>query len=75
MSQAQANRQIVPSAPETVGARLHHQPTPETVAEAETEAEKRVDAALRLARELNSEGKESQCLVTIEKVALPLGVH
>ena len=71
----QANRQIGPSAPESAGALLHRQPTPETVARAETEAEEKTDAALALARKLNAEGKDSECLSALEKVAVPLGVH
>jgi hypothetical protein len=62
--------QGVPSVPETVAARLHHQPTPETVREAETGARKRVDAALGLARKLDSEGKDSECIATLEKVGV-----
>ena len=75
LSQAQANRQIGPSAPESARALLHRQPTPETVARAETEAEEKTDAALALARKLNAEGKDSECLSALEKVAVPLGVH
>jgi hypothetical protein len=75
LSQAQANRQIGPSAPESAGALLHRQPTPETVARAQTEAEKNTDAALALARKLNAEGKDSECVAALEKGGVPLGVH
>jgi hypothetical protein len=75
LSQAQANRQIGPSAPESAGALLHRQPTPETVARAEAEAKKKTDAALALARKLDAEGNDSECLAALEQVAVPLGVH
>jgi hypothetical protein len=75
LSQAQANRQIGPSAPESAGALLHRQPTPETVGRAQNEAEKNTGAAMALARKLNAEGKDSECLAALEKVAVPLGVH
>jgi hypothetical protein len=75
LSQAQANRQIGLSAPESAGALLHRQPTPESVARAETEAEKNIDAILALARKLDAEGKDSECVAALEKVAVPLGVH
>jgi len=75
LRQARTNRQVVPSAPESTAARLHRQPTPQTVAKAEAEAERKADAALALARKLDSEGKNSECIAALEKVALPLGVH
>lgn len=75
LSKAQANRKIAPSAPESTAARLHRQPTPETVTKAETDAEKKVDAALTLARKLDADGKESECVTALENVALLLGVH
>jgi len=73
LSQAQANQQIAPTAPESRAARLHRQPTPETVGKAETVAKDKVEAAVALARKLDSEGKDSECIATLEK-ALPLGV-
>jgi mono/diheme cytochrome c family protein len=75
LDQAQANRQTLPSARESAAARLHRQPTPQTVAKAEAEAKKKIDAALALARKLDSEGKDTACVAALEKIALPLGVH
>jgi hypothetical protein len=75
LGQAQPDRQVVASAPESRAARLHHQPTPNTVATAETEAKEKLDAALALARKLDSERKDSECIAALEKVAVPLGVH
>jgi hypothetical protein len=73
LSRMQADQQIAPTARESRAARLHHQPTPKTVAKAETVAKDKVETALGLARKLDSEGKDSECLATLEK-ALPLGV-
>jgi hypothetical protein len=73
LSQTQANRQVAPTAEESNAARLHRQPTPKTVATAETGARDKVETALVLARKLGSEGRDSECIVVLEK-ALPLGV-
>jgi len=75
LSQAQSDRRFAASAPESVAARLHHQPTPETVERAETEANKKVDTALARARRYDSQRRYSECIAALEKVALPLGVQ
>jgi len=75
LKQARVNRQLAPSAPESTAARLHRQPTPQTVAKAEIDAEKQVDAALARARKFGSEGNDAECIAALEKVALPLGVR
>jgi hypothetical protein len=75
LSRAQSDRQVATSAPESTAARLHHQPTPETVERAEIRAKKKVDSALALARKLGSQRRYSKCIAALEKVALPLGVH
>jgi len=46
LSRARASRQVVGSAPESLAARLHRQPTLESVAQAATEAEKGIETAL-----------------------------
>jgi len=63
----------VPYARQSVGAQLHHQPTPGAVANAESEARERLGAALIVARKLNSGGKEQECLAALEKAGVPLG--
>ena len=75
LSRARANKAIVGTAPESASARLHRQPTPKTVARAEAEAQKKIEAALAAARKLNSEGKDAECIAMLKDVALPLGVH
>jgi hypothetical protein len=56
--------------PESTAAKLHHQPTPETVEKAQTEADNELKAALARARKLDSEGKDSECVAALEKVTL-----
>ena len=73
LSQARAKRQAVGSGPELSAARLHHQPTPESVERAATEAEKTIETALVLARKLESEGLDAECVAMLKKVELPLG--
>jgi hypothetical protein len=73
LRQTQTVRRVVPTAEESSAARLHRQPTPKTVATAETGARDKVEAALELARKLGSEGRDSECIAVLEK-ALPLGV-
>jgi len=75
LSQARANRQVVGSAPESSAARLHRQPTPKSVGQAATEAEKTLETALVLARKLESEGMDAECTAMLKKVGLPLSVR
>lgn len=75
LSRARANRQVVGSAPESSAARLHRQPTPESVAQATTEAEKGIETALVLARKLESEGMDPECTAMLKKVELPSGIR
>jgi hypothetical protein len=48
-----------PTAPQSIEAQLHHQPTPRTVQNAESKATADADAALQRAREANARCKES----------------
>jgi hypothetical protein len=66
-NQARAKGQALASAPESIGAMLHHQPTQESVARAQSESEKRVEASLALARTLRAEGRRSKCIATVEQ--------
>jgi mono/diheme cytochrome c family protein len=74
LSQVRATRGAVASAPETNAARLHRQPTPESVARAEDKAEQTIEATLVTARKLDASGKQDECLATLKAVALQLGV-
>jgi hypothetical protein len=72
---AQRDSRIVPNMRQSVAAQLHHQPTPGTVANAESKAKKELDEALVVARKLDSEGKESECMATLQKLGVPLSVR
>jgi hypothetical protein len=50
-----------PTGPQTLGAQLHHQPTPEDVAHAERVANKDADAALARARQADAAGDAAGC--------------
>jgi len=73
LSQARASGKAVGSAPESSAARLHHQPTVQSVEQAAREAEKTVETALALARKLEAEGLEAECVAMLKKVEPPGG--
>jgi hypothetical protein len=50
-----------PTAPQSVGAQLHHQPTPGTVEHAESSANADADAALDRARKADADGNAEGC--------------
>jgi hypothetical protein len=56
-----SNPVVGPSGTQTVGAQLHHQPTPTTVEHAETKANADADAALDRARKADAAGDASGC--------------
>jgi hypothetical protein len=66
LNQAQPDQQI--ELPESTAALRHRQPTQESVANAENEAENKLKAALALARRFDSEGKDSECAGVLEEV-------
>jgi hypothetical protein len=61
------------SAPESVAAMLHHQPTRDSIAKAQRESLRRVEDSLATAWELRSEGKRSECVSMLEKDVLSVG--
>jgi hypothetical protein len=65
-----AQSEVVPYTRQSVGAQLHHQPTPGTVSNAESEAKRQLSTALATARKLDSEGKDSECIATLDKAGL-----
>jgi hypothetical protein len=75
LEEARTQGRVVASARESVGAMLHHQPTRESVREAEIESVKRVETSLATARDLRSEGKRSECVSILAKIALPVGIR
>jgi hypothetical protein len=61
VSPAPATPQITPSAPQSVAAQLHRQPTPSTVQSAEGRANADADAALDRARKADVENNADGC--------------
>ena len=51
-----------PTAPQSVGAQLGHQPTPQSVKQAEEQANSRVATVLSRAAALDAQGKEAECM-------------
>jgi hypothetical protein len=52
---------VGPTAPQTVDAQLHHQPTPGAVQHAQVEANAEADAALERARKADAQGDARAC--------------
>jgi hypothetical protein len=59
IGRSQASSEIAPSAPQTVGAQLGHQPTPASVGRAEKRAQSNLDAALARAKTLDARGNRA----------------
>ena len=75
LSQAHASGQAVGNAPESSAARLHRQPTAESVKRAASEAEKTVETVLVFARKLESGGLDAECASMLAKVELQFGAR
>ncbi len=73
LSQAGASGRPVGNVPESSAARLHRQPTVQSVEQAESEAKKTVETALALARKLEAEGLDAECAAMLKKVEPPVG--
>lgn len=73
LSELRANGQAIGSAPESSAARLHRQPTAQSVKQAASEAEKTVETALAMARKLGFEGLDAECAAMLKKVEPSLG--
>jgi hypothetical protein len=61
------------SAPQSIGAQLHHQPTRESVARAEGMAQADLEKALARAKALNAEGREGECMQALSQAKLMFG--
>jgi hypothetical protein len=68
LNEARASGRVIGSAQESIGARLHHQPTRDSVAKAESESVQNVKSSLDTARKLRAEGKRSDCVALLEKI-------
>jgi len=63
-----------PTAPQTVGAQLHHQPTPGAVEHAEHVANKDEDAALEKARKADAAGDAAACTAALKEARRLYGI-
>ena len=53
---------LVPTAPQSVGAQLHHQPTPQSVQRAEAAPSPELNDIITRAKVLDAEGKTKECM-------------
>ena len=56
-----------PTAPQSIEAQLHHQPTPVAVQNAESQARADADAALRRAQKADTDGSAAACVIASEE--------
>jgi hypothetical protein len=56
-----------PTAPQSIAAQLHHQPTPETVRNAERKANADAAAALQSARQADTDGNPAACAKALDE--------
>jgi hypothetical protein len=70
-----ASRAGEPTAPQSVGAQLHHQPTPGAVEQAEQTANADADAALARAREADAKGDGTACGSALNEAKRLYGVY
>jgi hypothetical protein len=56
-----------PTAPQSIEAQLHHQPTPETVQNAERKANADADAALQRARQADADSNSVACAKALDE--------
>jgi hypothetical protein len=64
-----------PTAPQTVGAQLHHQPTPGAVEHAKHVANKDADAALENARKADAAGNAAACAKALNEARRLYGIE
>jgi len=65
--QSARNPDIGPTAPQSIGAQLHREPTPGSVKQAEESAQTRFGNALSRAKRLDATGKRAECLRALAK--------
>jgi hypothetical protein len=63
-----------PSASQTVGAQLHHQPTPGSVEGAQTKASADAAAALSRARKADAAGDATDCAAAVDEAKQLFGI-
>ena len=66
MHRSTATEDVVPTAPQTIGAQLGHQPTPASVRRADTRAEARFDAVVARAKRLDARN-DGACMQALDE--------
>jgi hypothetical protein len=61
-----------PTAPQSIGAQLGRQPTPESVRRAEVDSRAGLDAILSRAKALDAEGETAECMELVGTAKLKL---
>jgi hypothetical protein len=69
-----ADRAAGPTAPQSIEAQLHHQPTPGTVQQGLTSAQLMFANSLTQAEALDAQGRESDCLLAVRRAKQMLGL-
>jgi hypothetical protein len=64
-----------PTAPETIGAKLGHQPTPASVEAAESRAQSRFASLIAKARALDARGEHAACMRALTDAKLISGLQ
>jgi hypothetical protein len=70
--QSENNPATDPTALQSIGAQLGHQPTPESVRRAEAESKARFAAILDRAKTFDAEGKTAECMQAVAAAKLEL---
>ena len=70
--QSESNPAAGPTAPQSIGAQLHRQPTPDSVRRAEVDSIPGLDAILTRAKALDAEGKTAECMALVGTAKLKL---
>jgi hypothetical protein len=70
---AKTNPADQPTGNQSIGAQLGHQPTPESVAEAELRADEAVQAILNRAKAFDAESKANECEKAVTEAKLHFG--
>jgi hypothetical protein len=69
---SESNPAAGPTASQSIGAQLRHQPTPESVRRAEVHSRAGLDAILTRAKALDAEGKTAECMELVGTAKLKL---
>jgi hypothetical protein len=64
-----------PMGPQTLGAQLGHEPTPESINQAEAQAQTRFEATLAQAKALDAQGKGAECAQALSDAKLMFHVQ